>query len=145
MENKNIIDQFDELLTHKNEEEQLEHDAQMLAFQFLTKVDKVMEEKGISKKDLAQKVGTSASFITQMFRGDRKPNWTILARMQRELGLTFKVTTQEEIEELLGDNILDYHRNWTKSRSYARRKGIQDLPEAIMYIEESEQPMAYAG
>jgi transcriptional regulator with XRE-family HTH domain len=145
MKNKSIKEQFDELLTYTNAEEQLEHDAQMLAFQFLSKIDKVMADRNISKKELAQKVGTSASFITQMFRGDRKPNWNILAKLQRELDLDFKIVLKDEIDDAINKKIIDYHRKWTKTREYERRRGIEALPEVIMNIEENKYQPALAG
>lgn len=145
MENKNIIDQFNELLTYTSEEDQLEHDAQMLAFQFLSKIDKVMAERKISKKELAQKAGTSASFITQLFRGDRKPNWNILAKFQKELQLEFKVVFEDEIEDVLNTKIIDYHRKWAKSREHEKRRGLEALPDVIMNIEENKYQPALAG
>ena len=144
MKDKSIKQQLDQVLVYTSKEDQLEHDAQMLAFQFLTKVDKTMADIGMSKRTLAQRIGTSAPFITQIFRGDRKPNWTILAKMQKELGLEFKVVTEKEINELIGKNIIDYHRNWSKSREYERKKRLWALPEVIMNIEENKY-QALAG
>jgi transcriptional regulator with XRE-family HTH domain len=112
---KNIKEQFEELIALKSPEEKIEHDAQILAFQFLSKVDLAMSELNISKKMLAKKVGTSPSFITQLFRGDRKPNWNILAKMQQELNLEFKLFTKKELDELIANEIKDYHRNWNKT------------------------------
>ena len=142
MKTKNIKSQLDDLL-NLNEEDQLEHDAQILAFQFLNKVDKAMSEVGMSKKTLAEKVGTSAAFITQLFRGDRKPNWHILAKMKNALGLDFKVITEKELNDLLGEKIINYHRNWAKSKAYEKRKNLTFPPDVIMNIEENKyQPLA---
>lgn len=58
-----------------------------------------MKDQNISKKELAQNVGTSASFITQLFRGDRRPNWSMLAKMSHVLKLEFKVMTDETMQE----------------------------------------------
>lgn len=49
----------------------------------------------MSKKLLAEKVNTSASYITQLFRGDSLPNFNILAKMQRVLGLKFEIKGKE--------------------------------------------------
>lgn len=142
MKTSNIKNHLDDLLK-LNEEDQLEHDAQILAFQFLNKVDKAMANIGMSKKTLAKRIGTSGAFITQLFRGDRKPNWNILAKMQSELGLDFKVITEKELNELIGENIINYHRSWAKSREYEKRKGLTSLPDIIMNIEENKyQPLA---
>ena len=142
MKTKGIKKQLDDLLNF-NEEDQLEHDAQMLAFQFLNKVDKAMADLGMSKKTLAERVGTSGAFITQLFRGDRKPNWNILAKMQKALGLNFKITTEKELNDFVGEKIINYHRDWAKSREYEKRKGLTSLPDIIMSIEEYKyQPLA---
>ena len=135
--NKDIKNQFDRLLAF-SEDEELDHKAQMLAFQFLGKVDRTMAERGMSKKVLAERVGTSASFITQLFRGDRKPNWNILAKMQQELDLQFKVITEKELQELLQNSIIRYHRSWEKSRAYEKEKGLDPMNDVIMHIEENE-------
>lgn len=134
MKNKSIKQQLDDLLA-KNPQEQIDFDAQMLTFQFLSRVDAAMADQGMSKKHLASSIGTSPAFITQLFRGDRKPNWSILAKMQKELGLKFRVLDGSELNELVRDEMLDYHRKWVKSRKYEARKGM-DASEAIMSIED---------
>jgi ribosome-binding protein aMBF1 (putative translation factor) len=115
-------------------EEQFEHDAQLLVSQFLSSIDSAMADKEISKKELAEKIGTSPSFITQLFMGDRKPNWVMLAKMQKELGLSFKVLEEQDLKSLITDELMDYHRKWIKTRQYEVKKG--DKPsESIMSID----------
>ena len=58
-----------------------------------------MEQKGVNRAALAQRVGTSKSFITQLFRGDRTPSWKILAKIAKTLDLEFVVTTKGESRE----------------------------------------------
>ena len=141
---KSIKDQFDELLAFKSLEEQIEHDAQMLAFQFLSKVDLAMAELNISKKMLAKKVGTSPSFITQLFRGDRKPNWNILAKMQQELNLDFKLFSGKELDKLIALELMDYHRKWHKTNAYYKKTGLINEYGSIMSIVE-DNDYALAG
>ncbi|TVR42498.1 MAG: XRE family transcriptional regulator [Cryomorphaceae bacterium] len=88
----NIKELFENSFNELSAEEKTEHNAGILAMKFLGLVDAEMEARHISKKELSQKVGTSASFITQLFMGDRKPSWNMLARMQDALGLEFEVT-----------------------------------------------------
>ena len=101
MSDKNIRAKFDELLAFEDKSEKVEFDAGLLAMRFLGLADAEMARQKISKKELAASVGTSASFITQMFRGDRKPSWTMLAKMQDALDLKFKISTETEWEESL--------------------------------------------
>jgi ribosome-binding protein aMBF1 (putative translation factor) len=96
MTNNDIQNAFTNLLQHENEQEKWAQKGQILAFKFLSEVDEAMEKQGMKKKELARKVGTSASFITQLFMGDRKPNWELLARMAEALDLDFYVTTKEK-------------------------------------------------
>ncbi|KAB2869469.1 MAG: helix-turn-helix transcriptional regulator [Bacteroidales bacterium] len=119
MKPNEIKTKFDELLNSTTPEEQFEHEAQLLAFKFLSIIDAEMEAQNISKKALAEKVGTSQSFITQLFRGDRKPNWTILAKMQKELGLQFTISTNNEIEQRVIEAISLAHKVWVKEGCYS--------------------------
>jgi ribosome-binding protein aMBF1 (putative translation factor) len=82
---------FDEVFSSFSEEELIEQEARLLSFHFLSEIEMAMKRQGMSKKTLAEKVNTSASYITQLFRGDRLPNFNILARIQGALGLRFEI------------------------------------------------------
>ena len=84
--------QFTNPLMDFTEEESIEINASVLALQFLGLVDEKMKETGMSKKELADRIGTSVSYLTQLFRGNRKPSWEILAKMSLVLGLEFKIS-----------------------------------------------------
>jgi len=113
-----IKKEWDTLFDSMSQEDLLASKADLLAMQFLGLVDQKMDQENISKKELAQKIGTSASFITQMFRGDRKPNWNILAKMSMELGLEFKVMTEELIQERISEELMAYLQRWSKTHEY---------------------------
>jgi ribosome-binding protein aMBF1 (putative translation factor) len=96
MKLKNKINpEFEDLFSFASKEEEIEHDAKMLMFNFLDKVQKIADEKKLSRKELAEKVGTSASYITQLFRGDKLVNMTIIAKFQKELGFKFNISIQK--------------------------------------------------
>lgn len=84
--------QWRNLLNEMTEEESIEIKASVLALQFLGLVDEKMKQTGITKKELADQIGTSAAYLTQLFRGDRKPSWEILAKMSLVLGLDFQIS-----------------------------------------------------
>ena len=107
-----IKDKLD-LILENTPEEQIEFDAQIIAFQFLSIIDEEMEKQNISKKELGKRIGKSSSFITQIFKGDRKPNWHILARMQQVLGLEFKILEQQQFEQWVEDKLED-RLSWSK-------------------------------
>ncbi|RZJ48003.1 MAG: XRE family transcriptional regulator, partial [Flavobacterium sp.] len=91
-----IKNSFNEILSITSEQERLELEAQSLAFSFLAEIDKAMNEQKMSKKALANQMGTSASYITQLFRGDRLPNFTNLAKMKDALGLEFDIELKDK-------------------------------------------------
>jgi len=88
---KQIRESFDDLFDGFSKEELTEQAARLLSFSILNEIENIMIEKSISKKQLAEKVGTSASYITQLFRGDRLINLIILAKIQKAFGIKFVV------------------------------------------------------
>ncbi len=82
---------LENLFGSQSPEERSENAAFILMFRFLSQVEKYMEEEHITKKELAAKIGTSASFVTQLFRGTKIANLTILAKIESALGVEFKI------------------------------------------------------
>jgi len=78
-------------LFEKSPDEQVEHRAQMLSWIFLSEAQKVMDRKGWPRKRLAKEIGTSASYLTQLFRGDRLLNFKTVAKIEAALGIEFEV------------------------------------------------------
>ena len=68
------------------------------ALDFTSELYQLMKQRGITKKELAQKLGTSQAYITKVFKGDA--NFTIesMVRLTRALKgkLSLHVTPQEE-------------------------------------------------
>ena len=89
---------FDSLFTFKNEEEKIEHDAGMISLRMLSEVEKFCDDRNIKKTDLAAMVGTSKSYITQLFRGDKNINANIMARFENALGVTFETRLKPKEE-----------------------------------------------
>ncbi len=50
-----------------------------------------MEEQQLSKADLAKKLKTSKSYITQLFIGDKLINLSLLARIQTVFNVSFEI------------------------------------------------------
>jgi transcriptional regulator with XRE-family HTH domain len=74
---------------------------------FLSEMEKVASEKKLKKAEIAKAIGTSPSFITQLYRGDKLINLTTLAKLQAAYDFTFEVRAkenssnyQEEVEAL---------------------------------------------
>lgn len=77
----NCKNKFQKLLPFDSKQDKIEHDATMLMFKFLSIVEEEMEKRGMAKKELAIKLGTSASYITQVFRGHKTINLQKLAEL----------------------------------------------------------------
>jgi ribosome-binding protein aMBF1 (putative translation factor) len=97
--NEEIKNAFDQFFGQISEQDQLENDANLLMFRFLSIIETRCEELGWNRKLLAQKVGTSASYITQLFRGDKLVNMLTLAKFQRALGLEFEIDEKKSYEK----------------------------------------------
>lgn len=82
-------------LFEKTPEEQIEHRALMLSYIFLSEVEKTSARKGWTRKKLAAEIGTSPSYLTQLFRGDRLLNFKTIAKIEQALGIRFTLRTEE--------------------------------------------------
>jgi transcriptional regulator with XRE-family HTH domain len=89
---------FKTILSFDNEQDQLELDAKMIMAKFLEKVQEIATQKGLKKKDLAEKIGTSASYITQLYRGHKLLNLMTLAKLQRALDIEFDIAIKGSIQ-----------------------------------------------
>lgn len=82
---------FKDLLSLDSKKEKVEHNEHMIMFRCLSEVEGMMEELGINKRELAKRLGTSASYITQLFRGDKVINLNTLAKIEVEFDKTFNI------------------------------------------------------
>ena len=112
MKLKNKINpEFEDLFSFASKEEEIEHEAKMLMFQFLDKVQKIADEKNLNRKKLAKKIGTSASYITQLFRGNKLVNITTLAKFQKELDFKFNISIENENVEEINESDIEAYLN----------------------------------
>ena len=93
-EKYNINSDFEDLFSFKSKEEELEHEAKMIMFRFLSELEK-LNGKPIKKKELAKAIATSPSFITQLYQGDKIINLPTLAKIQEAFDITFEITAKQ--------------------------------------------------
>jgi ribosome-binding protein aMBF1 (putative translation factor) len=62
---------------------------------FLQHVLDYMEEENMSRKTLASLIGTSPSYITQLFNNTRTLNFVTIAKIEQALNVRFEVELQE--------------------------------------------------
>lgn len=90
---------FEDLFAFSSEEDKLDHRAQMISYRVLSEVETICEEKGINKKELAEMVNTSASYITQLFRGDKHVNTSIMAKFEEALEMRFEIKLTKTVKK----------------------------------------------
>lgn len=97
-----LVNQLEEIKSifeeEKSFEEKVEFEAQMLAFTFISEIEQLIEEKEMKRKDLAEAVGKSAGYITQLFRGNKLPNLNILAAMGLAVDKQFNIVPVDSLE-----------------------------------------------
>jgi transcriptional regulator with XRE-family HTH domain len=82
---------FQELSESVSESDKIMIDTRLLMYRFLSEIDKVTGERGINRKELARLAGTSASYITQLYQGNKIINLQMLARIKKALDIDFKI------------------------------------------------------
>lgn len=95
-EKYNLNSDLEDLFSFKSKSDEIEHEAKMIMFRFLSELEK-FNGKPIRKVDLAKALDTSPSYITQLYRGDKLINLTMLAKIQDAFGFTFEITAKPNI------------------------------------------------
>lgn len=71
---------------------------ELLSNKFLNIVHDYMQENDLSRKDLAAMIGTSPSYITQLFNNTRIINLSTIAKIEIALDLKFNVVAGEPVD-----------------------------------------------
>ena len=113
---------FKTILSFDNEQDQLELEAKIIMAKFLEKIQEIAAQKGLKKKDLAQKIGTSASYITQLYRGHKLLNLMTLAKFQSALDIEFDIAIKgsEQIKNPVNEENIEVY---SKTRYASDRSG----------------------
>ena len=90
-ENDEIEALFEQLDSNKTEEELIAEDSYGLQASFLSEIERLSRQHGFNRKELAAKIKTSPSYLTQVFRGDKPLNFLTLAKINRALDIRFDV------------------------------------------------------
>lgn len=111
-----------------NEKHDIAHLEQMISYRFLSEIEKITEERNIIRKDLANLVGVSASYITQLYRGNKVVNLQFIAKVESALDFRFEIKSVAkeilEIEECAYDN-------WSESQVNNLIKKFPPTPNRI--------------
>lgn len=95
---KNIQDvnlSFDSLFN--NLEDDYENEAKVIASKILSGISEVADKKDLNRKNVADLIGTSASYLTQLYRGNKILNLITLAKLKNKLNLNIdiKITSKD--------------------------------------------------
>lgn len=107
--------EYADLFSFSDQKDKIEHKAQMISYRLLSEVERVCEQKKIKKKELAERVGTSKSYITQLFRGAKHVNTQILAKFEDALDISFEIhvkLNEETNDEFLGNQLMGKLNNY---------------------------------
>lgn len=110
-----IKSSFDSIFSFENYEDQIELDASIIMARFLSEIQKLTEERGISRKELASMINSSPSYLTQVFRNNKPLNFLTIAKIQNALGITFDITVKEQVKnkvEISESEIAEYLDRW---------------------------------
>ena len=75
----------------KTDEDLIKEEAFVLMSGYLSEIERLQEVLGFTKKDMAEKIKTSASYLTQVFKGDKPLNFITLAKLQLALDIRFRI------------------------------------------------------
>ena len=105
--NTQKIDQaFDDFFD--NFENDFENDAKVIASGILNEIKEITDKRELNRKDIAGLLGTSASFLTQLYRGNKLLNLVTLAKLKKKLDLNIEINITENQYNHLSDTF-DYN------------------------------------
>lgn len=100
---------FEKMFEMKDGREEHLHDAKIIQMKILIALEDSFTTP-ISKKELAVKLNTSPSYITQLYRGDKLMNLEMLSRIQVAFGLEFDFILKKLIKKRKPSQLLPSSR-----------------------------------
>ncbi|MFO7891025.1 MAG: helix-turn-helix transcriptional regulator [bacterium] len=97
----NIENSFARLFQDKTPEDKIRRKAYLLMARFLSEVETVRIERNLKKKDIARMLGISASYLSQLYNGDKLLNLETLARLQEALDIRFDIKAVSQTAPLV--------------------------------------------
>jgi transcriptional regulator with XRE-family HTH domain len=88
---EDILKQLETAIGKIDQEQDIDHEAKMIMYRFLSEVERVSEDMHLNRKEIAARIGTSASYITQLFRGNKLINMHTIAKFQELLNIKFEI------------------------------------------------------
>lgn len=106
----NSIYDLAEKLNQEMQNFDLEHERVMIQMRIMSEIERIINNKNISYKKLAELTGFSASYITQLFKGHKKLNLETVAKFQNVLNLKFNIKFDDKTNENEDFLQAEYHK-----------------------------------
>ena len=113
-----LKDRFKKLDKFENYDEKIEHEKMVSMFSFLSDVQKIIDKRGWTRKKLAKEIGISASYLSQLYSGDKVINLELITKISKALDCSFKIN--------LNTPELSYDRESLKMLERQKVKESQD-------------------
>jgi len=132
LKNIKINPEYKSLGYFDSQEDQIEHEAQMISYRVLSVIEEICEQRNLKKKDLAARIGSSRSYITQLFQGSKSVNTQVMAKFENALDITFEIKatllgfSEKNLQQFLNPEVYIKNRN---SNQMGRWYFCPDLPE----------------
>lgn len=82
-------------------------DESLVSLRFLKQIDDFLEQKDLSNRDLANKLGYSESYISQLMTGSKKINISFISKFEKYYHCKFDVKLKKENKH----NYVKFHSN----------------------------------
>jgi hypothetical protein len=135
--NNDLTPDFDSLFEFSSDNQKIEHEARMIMYRFLSEIEAVSPKKRGLKKFLAESIGKSSSFITQLFNGDKLINLVTIAKFQKALNIKFDIRAK-----YLEDAVLVAHTCVSASKptlAVSNTAENIEIPLKVAYKREHEE------
>lgn len=91
------------LMKFKDKEKKLRHDAFILMAGYLSEIEAIQEKYKIKRNKLAEMIGDTPSYLTQVFRGNKPLNFYTIAKIKDKLNIRFEVRAIDLNEKFTKD------------------------------------------
>jgi len=115
---QNLETSFDSLFD--NYENDYENEAKILASKVLSEISEITKRKDLKRNNVADLIGTSASYLTQLYRGNKLLNFITLAKLKKKLDLNIEIRITENFYN--ESNTAFNYKNLKKEGSVVHKK-----------------------
>lgn len=129
---------FDEFL-NSDFTDSIEYRATNMSLDILHYVEKNMKAKGWTKTDLAKAIGTSSSYLTQLFQADRILNLKTIAKFEKALSYKFRIHDEFDLSIKI-DEIKQILETAFESKLEEKNKVVARKPGKTLTTLELYQP-----